>query len=52
VYTPEKPMGLKRGAEKWVLKIPSGNFNAMNYQGPFSVEWEDSGMEREHGAKI
>lgn len=25
--------------------------NAMGYQGPLSVEWEDSGMEREFGAK-
>ena len=25
--------------------------NAMDYQGPLSVEWEDSGMEREYGAK-
>jgi len=25
--------------------------NAYNYQGPLSVEWEDSGMEREYGAK-
>ncbi|MDR2363737.1 MAG: sugar phosphate isomerase/epimerase [Spirochaetaceae bacterium] len=25
--------------------------NAMNYQGPLSVEWEDSGMDREYGAK-
>ncbi|MDR2780718.1 MAG: sugar phosphate isomerase/epimerase [Synergistaceae bacterium] len=25
--------------------------NAMNYQGPLSVEWEDSGMDREFGAK-
>lgn len=24
--------------------------NAINYQGPLSVEWEDSGMDREHGA--
>ena len=24
--------------------------NAYNYQGPLSVEWEDSGMEREYGA--
>ena len=24
--------------------------NHINYQGPLSVEWEDSGMEREHGA--
>ncbi len=24
--------------------------NHCNYQGPLSVEWEDSGMEREHGA--
>jgi len=24
--------------------------NAMNYRGPLSVEWEDSGMEREFGA--
>ena len=25
--------------------------NAANYQGPLSVEWEDSGMDREFGAK-
>jgi sugar phosphate isomerase/epimerase len=25
--------------------------NNINYQGPLSVEWEDSGMEREHGAR-
>ncbi|MCD4826329.1 MAG: sugar phosphate isomerase/epimerase [Acholeplasmataceae bacterium] len=25
--------------------------NAHNYQGPLSVEWEDSGMEREYGGK-
>jgi len=25
--------------------------NAMNYDGPLSVEWEDSGMDREFGAK-
>ena len=25
--------------------------NAMNYQGPLSVEWEDSGMERMYGAQ-
>ena len=25
--------------------------NQMNYQGPLSVEWEDSGMNREHGAR-
>jgi len=25
--------------------------NIMNYQGPLSVEWEDSGMDREFGAK-
>jgi len=23
----------------------------IKYNGPLSVEWEDSGMEREHGAK-
>jgi len=25
--------------------------NNIGYNGPFSVEWEDSGMDREHGAK-
>ncbi|MER3473065.1 MAG: AP endonuclease [Armatimonadota bacterium] len=25
--------------------------NEVNYQGPLSVEWEDSGMDREHGAR-
>lgn len=25
--------------------------NAVGYQGPLSVEWEDSGMDREHGAR-
>jgi sugar phosphate isomerase/epimerase len=24
--------------------------NAANYEGPLSIEWEDSGMDREHGA--
>jgi sugar phosphate isomerase/epimerase len=24
--------------------------NYVNYQGPLSIEWEDSGMDREHGA--
>ncbi|HOX38552.1 MAG TPA: sugar phosphate isomerase/epimerase family protein [Candidatus Brocadiia bacterium] len=26
------------------------SLNRANYQGPLSVEWEDSGMDREHGA--
>jgi sugar phosphate isomerase/epimerase len=25
--------------------------NAIGYNGPLSVEWEDSGMDREHGAR-
>ena len=25
-------------------------FNRINYKGPLSIEWEDSGMDREHGA--
>ena len=25
--------------------------NRINYTGPLSVEWEDSGMDREHGAE-
>jgi sugar phosphate isomerase/epimerase len=25
--------------------------NKIGYKGPLSVEWEDSGMDREHGAK-
>ncbi len=25
--------------------------NAVGYTGPLSVEWEDSGMDRDHGAK-
>ena len=25
--------------------------NHLNYKGPLSVEWEDSGMDREYGAK-
>ena len=25
--------------------------NAYNYDGPLSVEWEDSGMDREYGAR-
>ena len=25
--------------------------NQINYQGPLSVEWDDSGMDREHGAR-
>ena len=25
--------------------------NQIGYRGPLSVEWEDSGMDREHGAR-
>jgi sugar phosphate isomerase/epimerase len=25
--------------------------NEIGYQGPLSIEWEDSGMDREHGAE-
>jgi sugar phosphate isomerase/epimerase len=25
--------------------------NQIGYEGPLSVEWEDSGMDREHGAR-
>ena len=25
--------------------------NRINYQGPLSIEWEDSGMDREWGAR-
>ena len=25
--------------------------NRIGYQGPLSVEWEDSGMDRDHGAR-
>ena len=25
--------------------------NRIQYDGPLSVEWEDSGMDREHGAR-
>ena len=25
--------------------------NVINYEGPLSVEWEDSGMDREYGAR-
>ena len=25
--------------------------NAIGYQGPLSIEWEDSAMDREHGAR-
>jgi sugar phosphate isomerase/epimerase len=25
--------------------------NQLSYDGPLSVEWEDSGMDREHGAR-
>jgi len=27
------------------------NLNHIEYQGPLSVEWEDNGMDREHGAR-
>ncbi len=27
------------------------SLNRINYRGPLSVEWEDSGMDREHGAR-
>lgn len=38
------------GSSIWHL-IYSRALNHINYRGPLSVEWEDCGMEREHGAK-
>ncbi|MFH0989987.1 MAG: sugar phosphate isomerase/epimerase [bacterium] len=40
---------LGRGSVKFEEIIRG--LNHINYTGPFSVEWEDSGMEREHGAR-
>lgn len=37
-----------RGEMAWVPIIRT--LNRIGYQGPLSVEWEDSGMDREHGA--
>ena len=34
-----------------VLNIAPPNVNDIGYMGPLSVEWEDSGMDREYGAK-
>jgi sugar phosphate isomerase/epimerase len=39
---------LGRGGVKFEEIIRA--LNAIRYEGPLSVEWEDSGMEREHGA--
>jgi sugar phosphate isomerase/epimerase len=39
---------LGRGSVKFEEIIRA--LNQINYQGPLSVEWEDIGMEREHGA--
>jgi len=39
---------LGRGSVKFEEIIRA--LNQVNYQGPLSVEWEDIGMEREHGA--
>ena len=48
----------RRGWEFRSLGRGSVNFeeiiralNAIGYAGPLSVEWEDGGMDREHGAK-
>ena len=38
-----------RGDVKWDLIIRA--LNRAGYQGPLSIEWEDSGMEREWGAR-
>jgi sugar phosphate isomerase/epimerase len=34
----------------WISRSIIRELNACGYQGPLSVEWEDSGMEREYGA--
>jgi sugar phosphate isomerase/epimerase len=39
---------LGRGSIKFEEIIRA--LNQVNYQGPLSVEWEDIGMDREHGA--
>jgi sugar phosphate isomerase/epimerase len=38
-----------RGDVKWDPIIRT--LNRMGYQGPLSIEWEDSGMDREYGAR-
>jgi sugar phosphate isomerase/epimerase len=38
-----------RGAVKFEEIIRA--LNKIGYQGPLSVEWEDMGMDREHGAR-
>jgi sugar phosphate isomerase/epimerase len=38
-----------RGDVKWDLIVRA--LNRIGYQGPLSVEWEDSGMDREYGAQ-
>jgi sugar phosphate isomerase/epimerase len=40
---------LGRGGVKFEEIIRA--LNQIGYQGPLSVEWEDSGMDREHGAR-
>ena len=40
---------LGRGSVKFEEIIRA--LNSIGYRGPLSVEWEDSGMEREHGAR-
>jgi len=40
-------------AEYWTYPrfCPLRALNDIGYEGPVSIEWEDSGMDREHGAK-
>ena len=44
----EKPILRAEGLSLWYGDVRA--LNEINYQGPLSVEWEDSGMDREHGA--
>jgi hypothetical protein len=34
-----------------ISRVLSGRLNDIGYHGPLSIEWEDSGMDREAGAK-
>lgn len=42
-------MSIGRGRKDFESVIRA--LNDIGYKGPLSIEWEDSGMDREHGAK-
>ena len=49
-YVAKEQFGLRHGRGKINFEEIIRTLNRIGYDGPLSIEWEDGGMDREHGA--